>query len=192
MLEYDTPLIHAVRSGVADAVREELFSGGSSVDERRMDGRNETPLWIASYFGYENVVRLLLERGALVDLARDDGATPLFMACVQGHKIVAQLLLEHDAAADHANNDGITPLFVAIMSGHENVVRVLLEGGATVDLASNNGVTPLLLARRRGHLAIVQLLCSHGANRTSRATRRRTSPTSTGSLTQELTSSVQG
>ena len=40
------------------------------------------------------VVRVLLEQGADIDKARDDGATPLYIASEEGHVEVVSVLLE--------------------------------------------------------------------------------------------------
>ena len=45
----------------------------------------------------EGVVKRLLEAGATVDQAREDGKTPLMMAVEKGHKAVVRVLEENGA-----------------------------------------------------------------------------------------------
>lgn len=55
-----------------------------------------TPLWISAQMGHDTCVRLLLQHGAGVDLARQDGATPLFKACHKGHEEVVKEILKYN------------------------------------------------------------------------------------------------
>ena len=56
-----------------------------------------TPLYIAAEFGHEAVVRTLMEAGADVNKATDDGVTPLYMAAYKGHEAMVRTLMEAGA-----------------------------------------------------------------------------------------------
>ena len=75
-------------------------------------------------------MRLLIERGATIDQADNDGVTPLYVASQNGHEAVVRLLIERGATIDQAENHGWTPLRIAILFDHESVASVLLELGA--------------------------------------------------------------
>ena len=81
----------------------------------------------------------LLDDGAEVDRAKEDGATPLFVACDNGRVDAARLLLENGAEVDRATENGQTPLFIACSEGHVEVARLLLDKGAAVDRAKETG-----------------------------------------------------
>jgi ankyrin repeat protein len=70
-------------------------------------------------------VRLLLEKGASIDKAKDNGATPLLMASQKGHVDTVRLLLEKGASIDKAWNNGTTPLTIARKKGHSEIVHLL-------------------------------------------------------------------
>jgi len=76
------------------------------------------------------VLTLLLEKGADVNLERNNGVTPAYIASQKGHADVLALLLEKGADVNLARNDGTTPLIFASINGHIDVVRVLLKSGA--------------------------------------------------------------
>ena len=86
---------------------------------------NTTPLHAAARTGREAVVRLLLQAGAAVDQARDDGWTPLYVAAQNGHEVVVRQLLA--AGADRARRmvAGDTAADVAQRNGHPEVAAML-------------------------------------------------------------------
>ncbi|KAI0173429.1 ankyrin repeat-containing domain protein [Hypoxylon sp. FL1284] len=60
-------------------------------------GRDAAPLHIAGQLADLGIVRLLLDAGADVRLAADDGITPLWTASLEYHTSMCQLLVEHGA-----------------------------------------------------------------------------------------------
>lgn len=109
----------------------------------------------ASAHGHIGTVQLLLERGADVN-ARNDAA--LSSASYYGRDKVVQLLL--DRGAD-ANARYCNALHWASTHGHVTVVQLLL--GAGVDVNAHDGGA-LSGASTHGHVAVVQLLLDAGAN----------------------------
>uniref|UniRef100_A0A3Q3D558 Uncharacterized protein n=1 Tax=Hippocampus comes TaxID=109280 RepID=A0A3Q3D558_HIPCM len=91
--------------------------------------------------GHREVVEVLLDHKARVDLADRDGRTALSVAalCVpaaagrRGSGKVASLLLERGANPGHRDTDGMTPLLLAAYEGHDDVAELLLDAGADVD-----------------------------------------------------------
>ncbi len=119
-------------------------------------------LHIAVAGGYEQMVSLLLEKGAAIDAQDKEGDTALHHAAAEGHERVARLLLEKGAAVNAQSKDGYTALHAAA-EGHERVARLLLEKGAAVNAQSKDGYTALHAAARRGHERVARLLLEKGA-----------------------------
>ena len=110
---------------------------------------------MASQAGHVEVVRLLLEAGAI----KGDAQMPVLpIASASGHVAVVELLLEAAADKDQSDSLGLTPLSAAAHYGHVEIVRALLEAGADKDRGANFGLTPLQVAAAQGHLGIVRLL----------------------------------
>ena len=116
------------------------------------------PLYMASQEGHAPAVQALLQGGADVDKARDDGITPLFVASENSHVPAVQALLQGGADVDKAMDGGVTPLYMASQEGHVPVVQALLQGGADVDKAADSGATALFVASQNGHLPVVRAL----------------------------------
>ena len=110
--------------------------------------------------GDVDAARLLLDNGAEVDRANQNGATPLHIACCTGHVDLARLLLDNGAEVNRAMKDGATPLLIACYNGHVDAARLLLDNGAEVNRATTWG-TPLSAAKSQGRSSIVALLEEH-------------------------------
>ena len=89
-----------------------------------------TPLIMAAGGGHEEVIRVLLKAGAMVNKTAMLGLSPLHFAAHFGHIDVVKLLLESGADP----NQGSSALKMAAWNGHHDVCKVLLRGGARVPL----------------------------------------------------------
>jgi hypothetical protein len=115
-------------------------------DPARLDavsGDGFRPLALAAFFGHEEGVRLLLERGA--DLgARGTGAirtTALEAAASAGDTAIARLLLDAGADPASAQPDGFTPLHSAAGNRNRELYDLLLERGADPTAVAADGTT---------------------------------------------------
>ncbi|KAF5831654.1 ankyrin repeat-containing domain protein [Dunaliella salina] len=135
----------------------------SLLESKIQDTDLEASLRIACGRGHTDTARQLLDRGAAVDGADEDGKTPLHRACDDGHQGTAQLLLDRGAAVDSLTEDGWTPLHFACRDGTAPVVELLLSHSAATNAAKDDGYTPLHLASLNRHRDAVQLLLNHKA-----------------------------
>ena len=158
--EMELKLVAACKSGDDSLVLSLINSGVNVNCLVKIDGSEWSPLLMATDKGRTDVVQLLLERGAQVDLQDNDGLTALIWANVRGHTEIVNVLLERGAQVDLQNNVGWTALMMA--SGTE-IVEVLLERGAQIDLLDSDGLTALMRASDRGHTEIVNVLLERGA-----------------------------
>jgi ankyrin repeat protein len=77
------------------------------------------------------MMRLLLERGARVNVAQQGGWTPLHQAAKHGPAELVELLLVHDADVGARSDDGQTPLALAEAAGQQAIAALLRASGAT-------------------------------------------------------------
>ncbi|XP_076107833.1 uncharacterized protein LOC143076084 [Mytilus galloprovincialis] len=113
------------------------------------------PLIWASYFGYGDMVKWLLENKVNVDHCRHDGVTALYMACQNGHNAIVQMLLDKNPNVNLYNEGGMTPLYIACKNGDLDIVRMLLKENVDVNLYDRVGSTPLFVACDNGNTAMV-------------------------------------
>lgn len=69
-----------------------------------------TPLWTAMIVKKLEIIRILVEKGANVNVHEEEnGDTPLHSALIEGREDIAAYLLEHGADPNLQNNMGISP-----------------------------------------------------------------------------------
>ncbi len=101
-------------SAVAEGNREEvmrLLKAGVSINAKQ-PGSGATPLNTAAVFGQIGMAKLLIEKGADVSIANQDGNTALHIASFFAHEELVELLLEKGASVSAKNGRGETPLDV--------------------------------------------------------------------------------
>ena len=130
------------------------------------DTRNWTPLFYAVDNDQEAMVKLLLEKGANLNI--NDGGffhhSLLLYAVSKGYEGTVKLLLENGANLEYKDGlDGQTPLSYAAKYGKVALVKLLLEKGADMESRSTHGRTALFNAAGRGHKRTVELLLERGA-----------------------------
>lgn len=179
----------AAKLGDRDAVKRLLADDPSLVSAR--DGSGETPLMSALYRGHMEVVDLLIESGAPLDLYAAaatgridaierqlpastetirgyayDGWTALHLAAFFGHVAAAEHLL--DAGADpnavSKNSTANTPLHAATAGKHSEVALLLIARGADVHAVDAGRHTPLHIAAENDLQDVVRALCAAGAD----------------------------
>ena len=113
------------------------------------------PLSVSSEYGYLEIVKYLVEQGAMIRYEHDYA----FKASSRnGHLEVVKYLLEQGA---NVRSDYNLSFLSASGNGHLEVVKYLVEQGASVGFRNNYA---LRLASRKGHLEIVKYLVEQGAN----------------------------
>uniref|UniRef100_A0A2K5HP73 E3 ubiquitin-protein ligase MIB2 n=1 Tax=Colobus angolensis palliatus TaxID=336983 RepID=A0A2K5HP73_COLAP len=128
----------------------------------QVDTKNQgrTALQVAAYLGQVELVRLLLQARAGVDLPDDEGNTALHYAALGNQPEVARVLLNAGCRADAINSTQSTALHVAVQRGFLEVVRALCEHGCDVNLPDAHSDTPLhsAISAGTGASGIVEVL----------------------------------
>ncbi|PKC07429.1 ankyrin, partial [Rhizophagus irregularis] len=94
--------------------------------------------------GHYDIVKWLIDAGAIVDLEDQTGETALLKASYNGHSSVVALLIQKDANVSLRDNDGWTALHNASAQGHLKIVKYFIEyTKADIDVKSSKGYTPL-------------------------------------------------
>ncbi|KAF5975420.1 ankyrin unc44 [Fusarium coicis] len=109
------------------------------------------------------MAKILLERGAVVDLIDEASHTALYYAVVRGHKGILSLLLEY---TDHGKPlpDASEVIIEAARAGFVEVIDSCLQAGSTCvgEHGSDRKSTALHLAVKLGRRDVIFLLLSKG------------------------------
>jgi ankyrin repeat protein len=149
------------------------FAGNLEILDRlhkagdRVDGRMNllgmfpvTPLLLLATWHRTDAVRTLLDAGARVDEADDDGITVLSWAVIANRVELARLLIQRGADVNHLDKKGMTPLLYAasIDFGDSAMIDLLLRSGAKRGARTKEGLTVLDLARQYKHTHLLPSL----------------------------------
>ena len=149
-----TPLMWA--SEYSEDIAEKLLTRDPAADPHLCMTGNVNALHIASQFGHERIVKMLLERHVNPNLDSKD-LTPLCLAASEGHTEIVKFLIKGGAEIDMPSKIryGTTALMAAAIMGHTECVKVLLVLGANPKLHNDNGWTALMSAKERNHTEII-------------------------------------
>ncbi len=92
------------------------------------------------YAPFNEMLQLLLEKGASVSETNKKMQTPLHLAASEENPPSVKLLLEHGADVRTLDQFGATPLHYAVMNGRLESAQLLCEKGADVSVPLKDGV----------------------------------------------------
>ena len=160
-----TALVYAVRDQLLEAVK--LLLDKKAELDIVTDHQGTPPFNAAIRISrsHPEIARLLLERGAPVDLQDRQKKTPLIIACEEGNAELVKLLTEKEVNINHLDHEGGYALLYAVRYAvqHQNsnleTIELLLEKGAKASAAvtPENGDSALSILKDN----VTSLLVSH-------------------------------
>lgn len=140
------------------ASKNKLLGSTKRLNVNHLDSDGFSALHHAALSGSSELVSLLLETQAAVDIKDGNGMRPLHYAAWQGKPEPVRLLLRASANVNMASQDGQIPLHLAAQYGHYEVSETLLQHQSNPCHVNKAKKTPLDLACEFGRLKVVQLL----------------------------------
>ena len=161
--KYNPLLITAVNEGDIEQVKRLLKSNPPpDIDEKGVSG--VTALIVASAKSSTEdrnpeIVKLLLEEGANVNIETDSGITPLMGASLDGNDEIVELLLEKSPELNKQDKiSDMTALMAAAKGGHYEVVKLLLEAGVDKTITNKRGLRASDIAAKNKHTKVADLI----------------------------------
>ena len=104
------------------------------------------------------MIKLLLESGADVNVANQNGSTALILA--SSSKDTVKVLVEAGANVNKTDINGKSPLMAASLKCNLSTANTLINLGADVNGAEKLGFTPLLWIASKGHMFCIEELAN--------------------------------
>lgn len=151
----DNDLIEAAREGNLYGIIMAMDSGFGVNDRGRY---RIPPIVVAADAGQVDAVRLLIQKGAQIDLRAHDNQTALGAAVARERADIVKVLLDAGADPNRSALDKEMPLIVAARKGLETIVRLLVKAGADRYETDRTGRTAMDWAKERRMSGIVAAL----------------------------------
>uniref|UniRef100_A0A8C1CW03 CASK interacting protein 2 n=1 Tax=Cyprinus carpio carpio TaxID=630221 RepID=A0A8C1CW03_CYPCA len=155
----DLPLAHKLLAKIKTN-RNKLLGSTKRLNVNYQDQDGFSALHHAALTGTTDLLSLLLEAQATVDIKDSNGMRPLHYAAWQGKADSVLTLLRAGASVNGASQDGQIPLHLAAQYGHYEVSEMLLQHQSNPCTVNKAKKTPLDLACEFGRHKVTQLLLS--------------------------------
>ncbi|XP_055507647.1 caskin-1 isoform X2 [Leucoraja erinacea] len=166
----DQELLHAVKSEDVPAAQKllqrprqgkaKLLGSAKRVNVNFQDLDGFSALHHAALNGNTELISMLIESQALVDIKDNKAMRPLHYAAWQGKAEPMKMLLKAASSVNSQSEEGQIPLHLAAQHGHYEVSEMLLQHQSNPCIVDIAGKTPLDLACEFGRVGVVQLLLS--------------------------------
>ena len=133
-----------------------------SVDDTHKGGL--APTMYATGQGHYEVLRLLINKGANLNLQNAEGHTAAMHAAIPGDEELLQMIITAGGDIQLPTKLGWTPLMATANMGHDGCLKMLTEAGASVNVQATNGWSAVMYAAANGHASTLELLIKLGAN----------------------------
>jgi len=158
-------LIEGCILGNIQLVRRALTSKHININIKNNDGH--TILYLACRENNDEIVKLLIESNANVDISNDiDGDTPLIIACSEGYVQIVEYLLQamlSSSSSSSSSSSIKTTKAKSLSLLQESSPSSILSSKykASINHLNKNGWTPLIYACYYGHYNVVKLLIDY-------------------------------
>ncbi|XP_023046412.1 M-phase phosphoprotein 8 isoform X5 [Piliocolobus tephrosceles] len=125
------------------------------------DSSGMTLVMLAAAGGQDDLLRLLITKGAKVNGRQKNGTTALIHAAEKNFLTTVAILLEAGAFVNVQQSNGETALMKACKRGNSDIVRLVIECGADCNILSKHQNSALHFAKQSNNVLVYDLLKSH-------------------------------
>ncbi|XP_069615191.1 M-phase phosphoprotein 8 [Ranitomeya imitator] len=155
----NSALKEAVKNGDYLTVKYALKSNEEyNLDQE--DSSGMTLVMMAAASGQDDILRLLIKKGAKINASQRNGTTALIHATEKNYLTTVALLLEAGAFVNMQQTTGETALMKACKKGNVDTVRLLIEHGADCNVLTKHQNNALQFAKQSDNM-VFELLNGH-------------------------------
>ena len=123
------------------------------------------PIHLVSEQGNEEMLKMLLEKGANCSVKDKFGMEPIHHAAKKGHLNIVKLLIQRNRNLTKSINKARqTALHLSVKFKDIEIVKELLKSGAQINVQDMHKITPLIHACQLGFCKIAKLLIENNAS----------------------------
>ncbi|XP_056348698.1 M-phase phosphoprotein 8 [Oenanthe melanoleuca] len=150
----------AVKSGDYMTVKMALSSNEDyNLDQE--DASGMTLVMLAAAGGHDDLLRVLIRKGAKVNGRQKNGTTALIHAAEKNFLTTVAILLEAGAHVNMQQSSGETALMKACKRGNSDIVRLMIESGADCNILSKHQNSAMHFAKQSNNVLVYEQLRSH-------------------------------
>ncbi|XP_021381382.2 M-phase phosphoprotein 8 isoform X1 [Lonchura striata] len=150
----------AVKSGDYMTVKMALSSNEEyNLDQEDPSGM--TLVMLAAAGGHDDLLRVLIRKGAKVNGRQKNGTTALIHAAEKNFLTTVAILLEAGAYVNMQQSSGETALMKACKRGNSDIVRLMIESGADCNILSKHQNSAMHFAKQCNNVLVYEQLRSH-------------------------------
>ena len=125
-----------------------------------------TPLHIACTNGNIEIVKLLVEAGANIELKNVALQSPLSIAAEKNHGDIAEYLIDKGADIHSRGPNGLQPIHFACSHGKRNIIELLLSRGVDINILNHkNSLLDFTTNLEGGNLEATKTLVENGIDK---------------------------
>merc|ERR1712034_228001 len=154
------PTTHTVKENLIAYINCEAQTIMPEINLRTENG--ESALSIAAKYGFSNVVKFLISKGAQKEHFTNQHHTPLSLAVSQNHLKVVQVLFE-DWMSPNSHEKPYLHLSPIFQVKSREIAQLLIDNDAvTHDIYNDKNQSPLTVACQNGYLDVVEFFLDDG------------------------------
>jgi len=107
--------------------------------EELLEFQDATPLMFIALFGYNNLIDVILDKGANIKEKNRAGQSVLHYSVIGGNETIVEKVLSKEVNINSKDLDGRSSLFYAVFNEKIDIVKLLIKNGANVNSANKEG-----------------------------------------------------
>lgn len=158
--EQDNAFSLALKNG-HEAISRILLSAGSDW-QKGFQSESGSALIVAADQGFDEIVKILIIKGAALETADEKGYTALAKAAKNGHLTTLKILINAGAKVN-VYPEGKSVLMHVVEKNNMLLSQLIIAAGADLNFSDAEGDTALKIARRNGFFDLDLMLVQAGA-----------------------------
>jgi hypothetical protein len=163
-----TELMKSAVSGAVEKVTE-LLATASPVEIKKTDAEGRTAVHYAAMGGSVLILKLLVEKGASINVPDSKRRTALFFAALYRKDEAFEYLLAQGSKINQQAMGGMTIAMIAASNGNLSMLKTAIQKGVRADSKDHNGKTALDYAKQGKHAEAIAFLESLGGKPAAKA-----------------------